>query len=200
MSHLDSKCLRVSSQWIPLEVTTVRQAFSDIHTGAWKFVHFIDGYPVDLWLEDWLKIEPTDDQDYVTTQRLHEVKRILVPRVEIAMNFARPKPKDQKPTPDNMLRRYGHKDAVTGKPLTRERFSREHKVPRSKGGKNGWDNEVPMDRDLNSKRGNRDYAEVGMKEPKVLGAPPPLLPINSIVNVDGFPEWDLFGIRRRENS
>ena len=200
MSHLDSKCLKVSSQWIPLDVITVRQAFSDAAAGACHFLQFIEGYPVPTSLDDWLKIEPTEDQDYVTTSKLHEIKRILVPRVSISIHYARPKPKDRRPTPENLLKRYGHKDAITGKPLDRKRFSREHVTPRSKGGTNGWENVVPMDRDLNSRRGNREYADAGLKAPKILPAPAPLLPINTIVNTEGYPEWDMFQIPRAENS
>lgn len=196
MSQLDTDCLKINANWAPIEVITVRQAFSDAAAGAVTLLKFSEGYPVPFRLQDWLKLEVEDGEDYVTTSRLHELKKILVPRVCITTKFNRIIAKEQRCTLQNLARRYKGRCAVTGRKLAPHEFSREHVVPRAKGGHNGWDNEVLMDRQLNSKRGHKDYSEVGLQKPAIAPEPRPLLPINTIVNRHGFPEWDLFQIPR----
>lgn len=200
MSKLDSEVLKLNKNWSPISVISARQAFSDASAEAVTFLRFTDGYPTPYRIEDWLKIEAEDGEDYVTTSRMHELKRIAIPRVIICTTFNKIITREQPCTPDNLLKRYGHKDAVSGKPLERTNFSREHVKPRSKGGSGGWENLVPMDKRLNSSRGNKSYRSVGLKKPRILAAPRPLLPINSIVNKKGYPEWDPFHIPRPESS
>lgn len=191
---LSTEVLKCNSRWVAIESIPARKAFEDISAGAVKFLNFEEGYPIPMSLEEWIKLDVPPGSDFVTTSRMHGFKKILIPRVAICVNYGEFRSKEQPCAPDNLLRRYGHKDAVTGKNLDRKNFSREHKIPRSKGGVNGWENEVPMDRELNSKRGNRAYSELGLSEPTILPAPRPLLPINSLVNKHGWPEWRMFHI------
>jgi hypothetical protein len=201
MSTLDLPCLKLTKGWVPLDIINARQAFLDAAAGAVTLLKFHEGYPTPYRLDDWLNLPVEDKEDYVGTGgRMHEIKRVAIPRVCIAVNFNRIIAKEQPCTPENLLKRYGHKDAVTGKKLKRDKFSREHVTPKSKGGGGGWDNLVPMDRNENSRRGNRPYEQVGLKKPKILPAPHPLLPINSMVNQHGWPEWDMFGIRRPQET
>jgi len=200
MDILDTECLKLNANWQPIEVITVRQAFLDAAAEAATLLRFEDGYPIPLRLEDWLKIEAEEGNEYVgiSGKYSHDIRKVIVPRVSICVNFNRLIAEEQKPYGDALLRRYGGKDAVTGKPLKRENMSREHVRPRSKGGTDGWENVVPMDRTLNSNRGNKSYRKIGLKPPKIKkDAPKLLLPINKIKNIHGYPEWDLFKIPRK---
>jgi 5-methylcytosine-specific restriction endonuclease McrA len=199
MSVLDNPVLKLNKLWVPIGTTSVRQSFSDAGAGAVTLLRFHEGYPTAYRLEDWLNIPVRDDEEYVGVGGpLHSLKKISVPRVCITVNYDRIIAKEQPCTPHNLHKRYGGKDAVTGQPLPKERLSREHVRPRSKGGKSGWENEVPMDKDLNSKRGNRSYRKLGLRKPKILGAPRPLLPINTLLNTHHYPEWRLFNIPEPE--
>ena len=191
---LSTEVLKCNSRWVAIEAVTARKAFEDISAGAAKFLKFEEGYPIPLTLEEWVELEVPPGADYITTSRMHGLKKILIPRVMICVNYGEFRAKEQPCTPDNLLKRYGHRDAVTGKKLKRENFSREHVVPRSRGGGGNWDNIVPMDRNLNSRRGNREYSDLGLREPTILSAPKPLLPINSLVNKHRWPEWKQFGV------
>lgn len=193
MSQLDSDVLKVNKNWAPVSVINVRKAFEDASAGAVTFLKFHEGNPTIYRLEDWLKIEPEFGEDFIGGSH---GRRIAVPRVVICTNYDKLIAKEQRLNLKTLARRYNYICAVTGKPLTEEEYSREHVQPRSKGGKSGWDNEVLMDRQKNSKRGNRSYRKMGLRKPEILGAPPPLLPINSIVNRHGYPEWELFKIPR----
>lgn len=195
---LDIPVLKLNKRWIPIETISARTAFEDIFGGRVVFLSFTDGYPTPTSIQDWIKKPLDPDKDYLTTSRLHGLQRIEIPRVVITTRYDKFRSKEQPCTNENLAKRYGHKDAVTNKPLTKERFSREHVKPRSKGGRNGWENEVPMDKELNSRRGNKSYRRIGLRKPKVLGAPHPLLPINTLVNKRGFPEWTLFHIAAPE--
>jgi 5-methylcytosine-specific restriction endonuclease McrA len=195
MSNLELPCLKLNQRWQALEIISVRQAFSDACAGAVTFLKFTpEGYPSIYRLEDWLSMDVEPGQDFITTSKLHGLKQIAVPRVVICTHYNRLLAKEQKCNSDNLYRRYKGKDAVTGKPLPKDKFSREHVRPKSKGGRDGWKNEVPMHRDLNSKRGNKSYRKLGLKKPKVLGEPPPILPIHAMVNTHGWPEWRLFHV------
>lgn len=194
-NNLSLPVLKLNSRWQPIDIIDVRKAFEDACAGAVTFLKFHEGYPTPYRIEDWMKM-PVNGDDYITTSRMHGLRRVAIPRVVICTTFNRIISKEQKCNPDNLHRRYGGKDAVTGKPLDRKNMSREHVRPRSKGGKSGWENEVPMDKKLNSKRGNQSYRKLGLKKPKILPAPRPLPPINTLVNRHGFPEWDLFQIPR----
>lgn len=196
MSQLETECLKLTKLWTPHEVISVRQAFSDASAGAVTLLKYYRGYPTPYRLDDWINLPIEDGEDFICTSRLHEIKKIAVPRVCICTSFDKIVAEEQKCTPDNLLKRYGHKDAVTGKALERKNFSREHVRPKSKGGKNGWENIVPMDRSLNSKRGNKSYRKLGLAKPKILGEPNKILPIHKIKNKAGYPEWDFHHISR----
>jgi hypothetical protein len=197
ISQLGTECLKVNKLWAPLSVITVRKAFSDAMAGAVTFMRIENDYPIIYTLDDWMKIEAEEGEDHLILGiKNHEQRRIRVPRIVICTRYDQLIAKEQPCNTDNLHRRYKGTDPTTGKPLPRERTSREHVRPRSKGGKSGWDNEVPMDRDLNSRRGNKSYRKVGLRKPVILGAPPKVLPIHTIVNKKGYPEWDYFHIRR----
>jgi 5-methylcytosine-specific restriction endonuclease McrA len=196
MNLLDTDCLKLNANWQVIDVVKVRNAFEDAAAGAATLLRFHEGYPIPLRLEEWLKIEVDEGQEYVgiSAKYSHNVRRIAVPRVMICINYDKFIAEEQKPYGDSLLKHYNYKDAVTGKPLTRERMSREHVRPRSKGGTDGWENVAPMDKELNSKRSNKSYRKVGLKAPKLKKAPKPLLPINRIINKNHYPEWRLFKI------
>lgn len=195
-SLLDTPCLKINASWQVIGETSVRQAFSDAAAGAATLLRFEEGFPIPITLEDWMKIEVENGDDFILTGiKYHGTRKIRVPRVAIYVNFNKLIAKEQRLNLKTLARRYGYKCAVSDKPLTEEEYSREHVRPRSHGGKSGWENEVLMDRKLNSKRGNKSYTKMGLREPKVLGAPPPVFPIHSIVNRNHYPEWRLFKVQ-----
>ena len=196
--HLE--VLKLNKLWLPIEVISARKAFEDICSGQVLFLQFSDGYPSPTTIGEWMSKDIGSGEDYITISRMHGLQKIAIPRVVITTKYDQFRAKEQPCTPTNLLKRYGNKDAVTNKPLSRERFSREHVTPRSKGGRSGWDNEVPMDKTLNSRRGNKSYRRVGLRKPKILGAPHPLLPINTLVNRNHYPEWRAFCIPEPEEN
>lgn len=198
MDILDTDCLKLNKNWVPLTICTVRKAIEDAAAEAATLLRFHDGYPIPLRLQEWLQLEVNDKEEYIgISGKFHgQIRKIPVPRVIICVNFDKFIAKEQRPNLKNLARHYNETCAVSGKKLKPEEYSREHVRPRSKGGKDGWTNEVLMDRNLNSLRSNKSYRKVGLKKPKILPAPKALLPINRIINRNGYEEWDLFKIPR----
>jgi hypothetical protein len=189
-SVLDGKCLKVNSQWVAIDVITPRKAIEDAcaPTQA-RFIKMIDGHLSVLTMDEWMGLVPKDGEDFI---QLSHGKRICVPRVSICSEYNKVRAKGVPFNLLNLAKRYDYTCAVTKKRLAPEQFSREHVTPKSKGGQSGWDHEVLMDRRLNNKRGNRDYESLGLQEPEILGAPPPVLPVHVIHNIYRYPEWDYF--------
>lgn len=205
MDILNTKVLKLDKNWRPFATTTVKQAFRDAAAGAVTLLRFHEGNPTPYRLEDWKNIEVGDKEEFIVgSGKFHnETRKISVPRVVICINFDQMirqkqnlKKKKRAPTLKELADHYEHTCAVSGKKLKPEEFSKEHVRPRSKGGKNGWENEVLMDRKLNSLRGNKSYRKIGLKKPKILPAPKETKPVEKIINDQDYKEWDMFGILR----
>jgi 5-methylcytosine-specific restriction endonuclease McrA len=96
---------------------------------------------------------------------------IRVPTVVICPKFKNMPKKDLKPTAANIRNRDKNVCQYSGQPLTNKTFSLDHVLPRSKGGKDTWENLVSCHKDLNSKKGNMLNHEIGYKLPKKPVAP-----------------------------
>jgi len=73
-----------------------------------------------------------------------------------------------------------------------EEGSLDHVLPRSRGGKNAWENLVWAGKDVNARKGNRLPHEAGLKLLNVPRAPKELPATALIRNVHGVAEWKLF--------
>jgi 5-methylcytosine-specific restriction endonuclease McrA len=111
--------------------------------------------------EYWMELEPRKgDLDKV----IHTSKRIIrIPTVLICSHFHLMPNKRQKPTASAIRERDGNRCQYTGVPLTNKTFSLDHIVPRSKGGKDSWQNLVAAHKDVNSRKGNAFNHEIGYK-------------------------------------
>ena len=194
MSLLDSDCLKLNKQWVPVSVISVRKAFSDAAAGAVTLLRFSDGYPTPYRLEDWLQIEAAEGEDSIMLgTSLRGTRNIKVPRVAICTSFDKIISKEQKlNTLPRLAKHYNYTCAVTGKKLKPNEYSREHVRPLSKGGRRSPDNEVLMDKRLNNARGNKSYRKLGLRKPRARKLPRAMLPFAGIVNKNSYKEWDLF--------
>ena len=70
--------------------------------------------------------------------------------------------------------------------------SLDHVLPRSRGGKDEWENLVWSSKDVNARKGNRLPHEAGLKLRSVPHAPKEL-PVSVLIrNAHGVAEWKLF--------
>lgn len=67
------------------------------------------------------------------------------------------------PSRKNVFRRDGYICQYTGERLNHKTATVDHIVPRSKGGKNTWENMVTCKRGVNQRKGSRSLKESGLK-------------------------------------
>jgi 5-methylcytosine-specific restriction endonuclease McrA len=138
----------------------------------------------DEWLT--LPIRPQDNA-------VHTVRgAIRVPTVIIAMNFAKVPKKRPKLCAKTIRDRDGNRCQYTGKLLKPDEGSLDHVLPRSRGGRDTWENLVWSSKDVNSRKGDRLPHEAGLKLLSVPRAPKEL-PVTALIrNAHDVAEWKLF--------
>jgi 5-methylcytosine-specific restriction endonuclease McrA len=120
--------------------------------------------------EDWIKLPVREGDLILTTSR----GPIRCPTILIAPTYDKVPHKTPKLTNQSIHERDGFIDQYTGEKLSRSEASVDHVVPKSRGGKNAWNNMVTCKKDRNHKKSNRFNHEVGLKlirkpyEPKSL--------------------------------
>src|ERR1019366_6969232 len=138
--------------------------------------------------EEWISL-PVRDQD----EAVHTVReQIRVATVIVAVNYAKVPKKRPKLCARTIRERDRNRCQYTGRVLRPEEGSLDHVLPRSRGGKDEWDNLVWADKAVNARKGNRLPHEAGLKLLTVPCAPKEL-PMSALIrNAHGIPEWKLF--------
>lgn len=119
--------------------------------------------------EYWMELGPRrGDIDKV----IHTSKRIIrIPTIIVCAHFHLMPMKDQKVSKTAVRKRDGNRCQYTGVELTNKTFSLDHVVPRSKGGRDNWENLVSCHKDVNFRKANRFNHEAGLKLLKQPKAP-----------------------------
>ena len=181
--------LVLNRNWQAINVRTPQEAFCML-AGNVATALEIDGEnsirPV-LW-DEWITL-PVRPQDYaVQTVR----GPIRVPTVIVAVNFAKVPKKRPKLCARAIRERDGNRCQYTGRVLRPEEGSLDHVVPRSRGGKDAWENLVWSSKDVNARKGNRLPQEAGLRLLKVPRAPKEL-PVSELIrNAHQVTDWKLF--------
>ena len=104
-AKLSLRVLKLNKHWTPIETIDARTAFEDIFGGRVVFLRFEDGYPIPTGIEEWLSKPISQEEDYVTVSRMHGLQKIAIPRVVITTRYDKFRTKEQRCTPDNLLKR-----------------------------------------------------------------------------------------------
>jgi 5-methylcytosine-specific restriction endonuclease McrA len=138
--------------------------------------------------DEWITL-PVREGDYaVRTAR----GAIRVPTVIVAVNYARVPKKRPKLCARTIRERDANRCQYTGKLLQPDEGSLDHVLPRSRGGKDEWENLVWSSKAVNARKGNRLPHEAGLKLLTVPRAPKEL-PVSALIrNAHGVAEWKLF--------
>jgi len=130
--------------------------------------------------EEWITLPIREQDEAVRTAR----GRIRVPTVIVAANYAKVPKKRPKLCARTIRERDGNRCQYTG--------SLDHVVPRSRGGKDAWENLVWSAKEVNQKKADRLPHEAGLK---LLSKPraPKEMPVSAIIrNAHSLAEWELF--------
>jgi len=138
--------------------------------------------------EEWITLPIRSQDNAVNTVR----GQIRVPTVIVAVNFAKVPKKRPKLCAKTIRERDGNRCQYTGKLLKPAEGSMDHILPRSRGGKDTWENLVWSSKDVNARKGNRLPHEAGLKLQNLPCAPKEL-PVSALIrNAHGITEWKLF--------
>ena len=181
--------LVLNRNWQAINIRTPQEAFCMMATNvatALEIEGDDDIRPV-TW-EEWITL-PVRTQD----NAVHTVRgAIRVPTVIVAVNFAKVPRKRPKLCAKTIRERDENRCQYTGKVLKPEEGSLDHVVPRSRGGKDAWENLVWSSKDVNARKGNRLPQEAGLKLLSVPRAPKELPASALIRNAHDIADWELF--------
>ncbi|MGO8930523.1 MAG: HNH endonuclease [Limisphaerales bacterium] len=138
--------------------------------------------------EEWITL-PIRDQD----EAVHTVRgQIRVPTVIVAVNYAKVPKKRPKLCAKAIRERDGNRCQYTGRVLHPDEGSLDHVVPRSRGGKDAWENLVWSAKEVNQRKADRLPHEAGLKLLSTPRAPKELPAMAFIRNSHDVADWKLF--------
>src|SRR5438094_10654100 len=180
--------LVLNRNWQAINVRTPQETFCMMatHVATGLEIESEDHIRPVTW-EEWITL-PIRDQD----EAVHTVRgAIRVPTVIVAVNYAKVPKKRPKLCAKTIRERDGNRCQYTGKLLRSDEGSLDHVLPRSRGGKDAWENLVWSDKAVNAKKGNRLPHEAGLKLLSVPRAPKEL-PVTALIrNAPGIVDWQL---------
>ncbi len=181
--------LVLNRNWQAINIRTPQEAFCQMAANVATALD-IEGEnhirPVS-W-EEWITLPIRPQDNAVQTVR----GPIRVPTVIVLANFAKVPKKRPKLCARSIRERDGNRCQYTGAVLRPEEGNIDHVVPRSRGGRNAWENCVWSGKAVNSKKGNRLPHEAGLKLLKLPVAVREM-PVTALIrNAHGIPDWVLF--------
>ena len=181
--------LVLNRNWQAINIRSPQEAFSMMATNVATGLE-IEGEdnirPV-TW-EEWITLPIRSQDNAVQATR----GQIRVPTVIVAVNFAKVPKKRPKLCSRTIRERDGNRCQYTRKLLKPEEGSLDLVVPRSRGGKDAWENLVWSSKDVDAKKGNRLPHEAGLKLLSVPRAPKELPAAALIRNAQEIADWELF--------
>jgi 5-methylcytosine-specific restriction endonuclease McrA len=181
--------LVLNKNWQAINIRTPQEAFCQMATNVATGLE-IQGEdfirPV-TW-DEWVTLPIREGDNLVRTAR----GPIRVPTVIVALNYTKVPKKRPKLSTRNIRERDGNRCQYTGRVLHPDEGSLDHVVPRSRGGKNTWENLVWSSKDVNSRKGNRLPHEAGLTLLTVPRAPREMPVTAFIRNAHEIADWQLF--------
>jgi len=181
--------LVLNRNWQAINIRTPQDAFCQMATKVATGLD-IQGENVirPISWDEWITLPVREGDNAVRTPR----GAVRVPAVIVAVNYARVPKKRPKLSARNIRERDGNRCQYTGRLLHPDEGSLDHVVPRSRGGRDTWENLVWSARDVNQRKADRLPHEAGLKLLAVPRAPREL-PVSALIrNAHGVAEWKLF--------
>lgn len=181
--------LVLNRNWQAINIRTPADAFCQMAAGTATGLEVKgeeDIRPIS-W-EEWIRLPIRPEDNAVQTVR----GPIRIPSVIVAVNYSRVPMRRPTLNARSIRERDGNRCQYTGRVLRAEEGSIDHILPRSRGGKDTWDNCVWSSKLVNNFKGNKLPHEAGLKllrQPK----PPGELPVTAFIrNHHGIADWRFF--------
>lgn len=192
MLHLEKKCvLYLNASWLPINMVSIKDAIIAMNGGTepalgfdieyerdtdGNLIHDEDGHPRISYYspvnwDAWTLLPIREDIDQVIHSQYVEIR---VPTVIMTPNYAKMPTFTPRPTKYELYKRQNGKCYFTSKQLSHKDASIEHLTPKSKGGKDNWENLVITDKYENWKKGDLTLPEYEAKVGKKFVRPKPM--------------------------
>ncbi len=157
---LDTHVLVLNRSWVAVNVTPVRRALCLLYTGDAQVVHPEDYslYDFDTWCMLSTHAPPANGHRCVHTTHL----AIRLPEVIILRAFNGFIRREVPFTRRNIFARDRHQCQYCARLFSKQELTLDHVMPRSRGGKDTWDNLVLACKACNVRKGNRTPDEANM--------------------------------------
>jgi 5-methylcytosine-specific restriction endonuclease McrA len=181
--------LVLNRNWQAINIRTPADAFCQLPTNVATALDIeAESQIRPVTWDEWITLPVRESDHAVRTAR----GAIRVPTVIVAVNFAKVPKKRPKLSAKNIRERDGNRCQYTGRLLHPDEGSLDHVVPRSRGGRDTWENLVWSAKDVNQRKADRLPHEAGLKLLSVPRAPKEL-PVTALLrNAHGVAEWKLF--------
>jgi 5-methylcytosine-specific restriction endonuclease McrA len=181
--------LVLNRNWQAINTRSPQDAFCQMATGVATGLEVAgeDHIRPVTW-DEWLTLPIREQDQAALTVR----GPIRVPTVIVLANFARVPKKRPKLCARTIRERDGNRCQYTGLMLRPDEGNIDHVVPRSRGGKDAWENCVWSSKEVNFKKGNRLPHEAGLR---LLKAPVAVreMPVTVLIrNTHGILDWEPF--------
>lgn len=192
-------CLCLNNNWQPIGIKTVRDAFSELVNPSCKAINIsykkesddsfdystVENIELLSWA-DWVNLPIRECDFEINTPSL----KIRVPTVIIATNYKDVPLKTFKLNSQSIFLRDNGVCQYSGKKIDKKDGSIDHVMPKSRGGKDTWENMVWCDKKINSKKGRKTPEEAGLtlqKKPTKLNP----IPFSSFLNLNEHVDWKI---------
>jgi hypothetical protein len=199
-SKVITLCLNKS--WIPIGTRSVAEAVSDLFSKNYLAVNIEedDGAPIfsTYTLEEWMKIPITENDLYISSIKI----KLKVPVAIITKNFNKVPLLETKLNYDRIVERDNYTCQYSGRKFSKEEAringSIDHIIPKSRGGKDSWENLVFCDKDINLAKSNKTPEEAGLKLIKKPSSVAYKLPFQLMLKNINHKSWKHFIINKNE--
>jgi hypothetical protein len=182
---LNGPVLVLNRYFQPVQVTSARRAFCLLFGGT---AHAVDeggdSYDFDMWKD--LPVRANDDGIPIIGGNLR------VPRVVHLLVYDRTPRTVVRLTRRNLMLRDQHQCQYCGKRPPLRDLNIDHVMPRSRGGRDSWENLVTSCRFCNVRKGRRTPEEANMKLARKPFRPTWTFTAQLIGEADYFAEWEPF--------
>lgn len=157
---LSSSVLVLNRSFVPIQVTSVRRAFSLIYQGGAKAVNEqYETFDFDGWLECWSVRSLGSETDCIGTVS----GAIPIPRVILLAHYDRVPRRQIRFSRINIFNRDSFTCQYCERRPSRSQLNLDHVVPRAQGGPTTWENVVCCCIPCNRRKGGRTPEQAGVR-------------------------------------
>lgn len=150
--------LVLNRNWVPINIRTLEKAIKSVVAGKAKIIDTDDPNLFPYSWEEWCELD-ANSSNFIQSVKI----KVKLPEVILLTKCSKVYNREVKLTRKNIFFRDRHLCGYCGKKVTPISGNIDHIIPKSKGGKNTWENVITACIKCNSKKSNHTLKECGKK-------------------------------------